>query len=121
MTSRPTVLVVEDDVDSREMLACVLELHGFRPVLAADGVDALDRLRAERPCVILLDLMMPRMNGWEFRETQLRDEANRSIPVVVLSAAGRAAESVPADAYLQKPINMDAVISAVRTHCRARG
>ena len=112
------MLVVEDDADSREMLGFALELHGFRPVLASDGVDALEQLRDERPCVILLDLMMPRMNGWEFRATQLQDQAHRDIPVVVLSAAGKAAESVPADAYLQKPINMDAVLSAVRAHCR---
>ena len=117
-----TVLVVEDDRDSRELLGEMLELSGYRPLLAADGLEALRLLRRERPCVILLDLMMPRMDGCAFREAQLAVEALRAIPVVVVSAdpnAERKARDIEAAACLGKPVDPDDVLALVQQYCES--
>src|SRR3954466_3369212 len=85
----PSVMIVEDDADTREMLERFLELEGFDVRTAANGQLALEALQADgTPCVILLDLMMPVMNGWQFREVQVRDPRFSRIPVVVVTAAG---------------------------------
>ena len=85
-----TVFIVEDDGDTREMLGRFLELEGYRVETAANGKLALERLNSGvGACVILLDLMMPVMDGWQFRQAQIRDATLASIPVIVVSAAGR--------------------------------
>jgi len=117
-----TVLVVEDDRDSRELLGEMLELSGYRPLLAADGLEALRLLGRERPCVILLDLMMPRMDGCAFRQAQLAVEAFRAIPVVVVSAdpnAERKARDIEAAACLGKPVDPDDVLALVQQYCES--
>src|SRR5512138_2541112 len=87
---RPTVLVVDDDESVRESLALALELEGYMVLRAAHGIDALLVLRTGiRPDVILLDLEMPVMPGWEFRERQLADPALADIPVVIVSSSLR--------------------------------
>src|SRR5258708_37448244 len=81
------VLVVEDDQATREALLAVLHARGFAAIGAADGREALDHLHEHPlPCLILLDLMMPVMNGWEFRQHQRNDSRLAAIPVLVLSA-----------------------------------
>src|SRR4051812_18932093 len=81
-----SVLIVDDDVAVVESLRDFLEDEGFEVVTAAEGRAALQHLRRGlRPCVILLDLMMPRMNGWEFRHEQLQDANLKDIPIVVVS------------------------------------
>jgi two-component system response regulator MprA len=114
------ILLVEDDADLREMMAQMLELEGFDPVLACDGADALEKLHAglPPPHVIVLDMMMPRMDGWTFRQHQTRDPTISEIPVVVLSAAPRAtlASAAPA-AILEKPFDLDRLLTTVRAHC----
>src|SRR5215510_3339584 len=86
----PSVLIVEDDRDTREMLARFLELEGFEVREAANGQLALETLHENgATCVILLDLMMPVMNGWQFRLAQVMDPDIAEIPVVVVTAAGR--------------------------------
>jgi CheY-like chemotaxis protein len=97
------VVVVEDDADIRDLVVEILSGLGFDVVGYGDGAEALAALRrsAERPGVILLDLEMPRMTGWEFRREQVRDPRLAAIPVVVTSAADAA--SLHADAYLPKP------------------
>src|SRR5690606_2328003 len=81
-----TVLVVDDDEDIRLILAQILSLQGYDAPTAANGLDALSQLYdGVEPCLILLDLMMPAMSGWEFRTKQLQDPKLAQIPVVVLS------------------------------------
>jgi CheY-like chemotaxis protein len=97
------VVVVDDDEDWRDLLVQLLQDGGFDAVGFSDGRQALAALRREprRPAVILLDLEMPVMTGWEFRREQLRDRRLARIPVVVASGADRG--SIDADAYLAKP------------------
>lgn len=103
MDGRRRVVVVEDDEDIRDLVVELLSGLGFDTVGYGDGAAALAALRApgEDPAVILLDLEMPRMTGWEFRREQARDPRLAAIPVVVTSAADAA--SLHADAYLPKP------------------
>ena len=104
-----TVLIVEDDVDTREMLGRYLELEGFRVETAANGRQALERLESgSEPSVIVLDLMMPVMDGWQFRREQAQRGEIAKIPVIVVSAAGKDRISqIDADAYLSKPVDLD--------------
>src|SRR5436190_309513 len=80
------VLIIEDDTDSRVMMQTLLKLEGYQVLGAANGRDGLNATRAAHPCVILLDLMMPVMDGLEFRAEQVRDPSIRDIPVVIVSA-----------------------------------
>lgn len=116
----PTVFIVEDDLDTREMLARFLELEGFRVESAENGQLALERLGAGSPaCVILLDLMMPVMDGWQFRQQQVQNAALADIPVIVVSAAGRdRIERIDANAYLSKPVDLDELLGCVTQFCR---
>jgi len=110
--ARRTVLVVDDDELVRESLSLALELEGYTAVQAAHGIDALLALRTgARPAVILLDLEMPVMPGWEFRERQLADPALADIPVVVVSSSHR---QVSATRRLAKPFDLDALLRTVR-------
>ncbi|HEX5107235.1 MAG TPA: response regulator [Vicinamibacterales bacterium] len=114
-----SVLVVEDHADLREMLAVLLESEGFCVRTAANGVEALQRLGEACPSLILLDLMMPIMNGDQFRERQLADPRFRDVPVICITAAhdGRLrAERMHATAYFQKPVDFDRLLGAVREH-----
>jgi len=90
-------------------------------VTAENGREALERLReAESYCVILLDIMMPVMNGYEFREEQLKDPKLASIPVIVVTADGRAkerAQQLGSDLFFQKPLSPPALLSAIRRFC----
>lgn len=117
--NRPTVFIVEDDLDTREMIGRFLELEGFAVESAANGLQALDRLRSgTRACVILLDLMMPVMDGWEFRRRQATHAALAEIPVIVFSAAGRdRLEQIDADDYLSKPVDLDDLLERVQRFC----
>ncbi len=110
------VLVVEDDADLRQMMAQMLTLEGFDTSTARDGQDALDHLRASRslPDIILLDMMMPRMDGWQFYREQQADPALRGIRVVVLSAAPRDRLDVGAAEVIGKPFNYDVLLAALR-------
>src|SRR6185295_5342774 len=114
-----TILVIDDEPDIRDALATVLTTEGYPVVAAADGREALTLLHdGLRPCVILLDLMMPRMNGWEFRVEQRDHPELAGIPTVVVSAAGAdAIRAVKADAWLPKPIDVDRLLQLLEGYC----
>jgi len=114
------VLIVEDDADLRDMMAQLLTLEGFNVATVANGREALEYLHdADRPDVILLDLMMPVMDGWEFRRRQQADPAVSGVPVIVLSALDQArAGDVNAAAFLKKPLDFDRLLTLVRRYCR---
>ena len=83
----PCVLIVEDDPDIREFMELLLADAGYDTMTAENGSRALERMRARRPCLVLLDLAMPVMDGWEFRERQLADPELAKVPVVCITAA----------------------------------
>src|SRR5947207_15828681 len=106
-TDDKSVLIVEDDDDVRSALAAFLEAEGYGVLEAADGVAALQQLRTASVCLILLDLWMPGMNGWEFRSEQLKDATLADVPVVVITAdhaAARKAVELGVRGSLTKPI-----------------
>lgn len=115
------LLVVEDDEDLRESLQVLLERRGFHVLAAANGQEALSAIRPEEPpCLIVLDLMMPIMDGWEMRARLLEDPRLARIPVVLLSGVAdlhAAAETLEAVDYLVKPIDIGRLYQLVATHC----
>ena len=117
--SQCPVLIVEDDEDLRDMMAQMLTIEGFAATAVANGREALDYLhQAIKPHVILLDLMMPVMDGWEFRRRQQADPALANVPVIVLSALDPArAATVDAAAILKKPLDFDRLLQLIRDHC----
>ena len=116
MIDRPRLLIVDNDVELCESVADALTDAGYDAVTAGDGVRALSLSREARaPQLILLDLMMPDMNGWEFREQQLRDRRTKDIPVVVMTASrDLRRHPVQADAYLFKPFTLDDLLEQVQ-------
>jgi CheY-like chemotaxis protein len=113
------VLVVDDDESIRDSLCELLEDEGHRAVGAANGQEALDILRRDgRPCIILLDMMMPVMDGASFRAEQVKDPALSAIPVAVITAAGKnAADGLNVDVVLPKPLMIDDVLAVVDRYC----
>ena len=110
-----TLLVVEDDADVREALDGLLSTEGFRVTGCSNGLEALEVLRASpKPDLILLDLMMPIMDGWQFRVAQKDDPELANIPVLALSADSTAkAAAIDAEAYLRKPVDYDTLIDTI--------
>jgi CheY-like chemotaxis protein len=122
--SQACVLIVDDERDFCLTLKMVLRLEGYDVVTSPDGVDALACLRGGlHPCLILLDMMMPRMNGPQFREEQVRDPALREIPVIVLTGGGdpvlRQAAALGLMA-IRKPVDLAALLSEVERFCGSR-
>jgi DNA-binding response OmpR family regulator len=120
------VLIVEDDPDTREMLTVLLTTEGFHVVGAEDGLEALHLLRTVRrrapdlPCLVLLDLKMPRLSGNEFRRAQLGDPIVAMVPVAVMSGAVDAVQcgqTLGAVATLTKPLDFGALMDVVRRYC----
>lgn len=112
------ILVIEDDPDIRDSMQQVLELEGYNVSCASNGSEALERLKETRaPCLILLDLMMPIMNGWQFLEAKRGDIALAPIPVVVVSAAGDRAKATAADGFVRKPVDLSILLALVKQYC----
>jgi CheY-like chemotaxis protein len=111
----PKILLIEDDADLAEVVAEVLLMEGYQLSHASDGKAALELLAtSELPDLILLDLMMPNMNGWDFRDAQVRDARLAKIPVVVLSATGERSRPIDAVLVLRKPVTLKELLSAVK-------
>ena len=111
MQRRPSVLVVDDDLAIREVVSEVLRDEGYDVTCAADGVQAMDAMRrAPRPDLVLLDLMMPVMSGWEVLE-QVHDDSDLSrVPIVVVSAM----TAPGGHEHLSKPIDLDRLLATVK-------
>ena len=114
------VLVVDDNPEVRDALGALLESDGYRTITAADGRDALDVLRRAEvlPCLVILDLMMPLVDGWDFRAAQSRDARLAGIPVIVVSAHPLAefAKNTGAAAVIAKPADPEKLLAAVEQH-----
>jgi CheY-like chemotaxis protein len=121
VSSKGHLLIVEDDFDIRDTLAQILEEEGYHVAGASNGQEALDMLgNAPPPRLILLDLMMPVMNGWQFRTEQLKDPKIASIPVVIISADAAVHEkvgSLGAVAVMKKPIQLERLLELVGQYC----
>ena len=113
------VLVVDDDDVIRQLITVNLELEGFEVMTAVDGQDCLDKVKDVDPIVITLDVMMPRMNGWEAASRLRADPETAGVKVVLLSARAQEADlqrgsRIGVDAYLTKPFDPDELIATVR-------
>lgn len=120
----PPILLVEDSVKLRDAMVRLLEAEGYAVATAIDGEDALEQLRSGlRPCLILLDLVMPRKDGLQFRTEQMRDGQLAAIPTVACSADGRLREKAESLglAFYHKPLDLRRMLEAVAQHsARAR-
>lgn len=113
------VLVVDDDDVIRQLICVNLELEGFEVSTAVDGQDALDKIRQVDPAVVTLDIMMPRLDGWQAAERLRNDPETAHVKVVLLSARAQEADlqrgsRLGVDAYLTKPFDPDELIETVR-------
>jgi CheY-like chemotaxis protein len=114
---RASVLIVEDERDLRDMLAGIIVRAGYDVVTARDGREALELMSSAGPDIVLLDLMMPVMNGWEVLEAMQRHDSLREIPVVVLTAHPIHPEGV---LTLPKPYKLDVLLGTVQRVLQAR-
>jgi CheY-like chemotaxis protein len=111
----PCALVVDDERDLRENIAELLELEGWTTCTATNGREALEILGTQRPMVVLADLMMPVMNGWQLVEAMKRDDALRTIPVIVVSAHPDPPQGVT---VVPKPFRVEQLLAMVATVTR---
>lgn len=113
-----TVLVVEDDRDLLALMEMILSDAGYRVRTAVEGRAALDRIAEEMPALILLDMRMPGMNGWDFARA-FRARHGRAAPIVVVTAAEDArarADEIEADGWLAKPFDLEEIVAAAERH-----
>jgi CheY-like chemotaxis protein len=119
----PTILLVEDDLATSDALTEFLAGEGFAAVAAANGAEAMELLRRGfDPVAIVLDLMMPVMDGWDFRQEQVADPRLARIPTIVITAAGFSAASVATQfgdvELISKPIQNQALLAAIHRRCQ---
>ena len=114
-----SILIVEDEPSIRENLRTLLELEGYSSVYTAqNGEEGLRILRTmPRPCVILLDLLMPVMNGMEFLEAKSQEDAIASIPVCVVSGIAGEPKLLKANAWIKKPVDFSVLLKFIRHYC----
>ena len=115
------VLIVDDDARIRALMARLIETSGYSAVEAADGKEALAKMRHRRPCVILLDLQMPIMDGWEFRRQQLADPDLADVPVICVTGFYDSSDLFRSAGVrcFTKPVQLSALLAAIRDVCQA--
>ncbi len=126
MNNKKLILVVDDDPDLVESVALKLESEKFRVNKAYDGVEAMDQIKKERPDLVVLDVMMPRKNGYELCEELKKSDEYKDIIVLLLTAVGEAVTSTNythwdgkntlADDYIQKPIDLEKLMGIVKDY-----
>lgn len=123
MNSNPYIMIVEDSIDISEILCRLYESEGYNVILAKHGGDAIEKLKtvSKLPCVILLDLMMPVMDGYRFCVEQKKDMRLAEIPVVIMTADANAKEKsveVGASGYIRKPVEIETLLEVAAKYCR---
>ena len=119
-TPQPTILIVDDEPDLREVVAELLEMEDYAVLQAANGQLALDVLAATGPpCMVLLDLMMPVMDGYEFLNRLRADDRYRELPVLMLTAHFSATAPPGTVGLLRKPVDIAELLKLVARHCPA--
>jgi CheY-like chemotaxis protein len=115
----PLVLIVDDDARIRALMARLIETSGYSAVEAADGKEALAKMRQRRPCVILLDLQMPIMDGWEFRRQQLADPELADVPVICVTGYYDSSDLFRSAGVkcFTKPVQLSTLLQAIRDVC----
>ena len=119
MTGTPTILVADDEEDLRELVSYRLSRSGYEVVEAVDGQEALELATERTPDLMVLDVMMPRLDGYELTRRVREQDSLRSVPVILLTARSQETDvsrgfDVGADDYLKKPFNPDELVARVR-------
>ena len=127
MSEKKLILVVDDDPDLVEAVSMKLEAKDYRVGKAYDGVEAMDKIKEDRPDLVILDVMMPRKNGWDVCEDIKNDDALKDIAVVLLTAVADSVKTTSythhdgkttrADDYIPKPVDLDELMGIVSEHC----
>jgi len=128
MSENKLILVVDDDPDLVEAVSMKLEAKSYKVDKAYDGVEAMEKIQAEKPALVILDVMMPRKNGWEVCEEIKTEDGLKDIVVVLLTAVADSVKTTSythhdgkttlADDYVPKPIDLDALMEIVDDHCK---
>jgi CheY-like chemotaxis protein len=112
------IVIIEDDEDIRDTLSLALEFEGYTVLSASNGKEGIALLeRCGAPCLILLDLMMPVMNGWEFLRERNSSDALSPVPVIVVSAFADETSDHTVQAFLRKPVDLDTLLKMVSRYC----
>ena len=119
--NKKTILVIEDDINIRDVLKLSLEFEGYHVLTAGNGKQGFEVLEQEAlPGLILLDLMMPVMNGWEFLEAIKKKEILNTIPIVVVSAYADKARTIECQDFVSKPLDLDHLMATILKHYSPR-
>lgn len=113
-----SVLIVEDDAAIREVMRIVMEFEGYTVFSAENGKEGLEVLaKIPNPCLVLLDLMMPVMDGWAFADRLQKDATLAATPIVVVTAFSERAQSIENATVLKKPVDVDVLLNTVKKYC----
>lgn len=128
MSEKQLILVVDDDPDLVEAVSMKLESMEYRVAKAYDGVEAMEKIKEEKPALVILDVMMPRKNGWEVCDEIKNDDSQKDIIVILLTAVADSVKTTSythhdgkttlADDYIPKPIDLDKLMEIVQDHCK---
>ena len=123
LATKPRILIVDDESDLVSVLRIGLEIEGFEVISASDGEDGLKKAREDRPDLVVLDLMLPKLDGYRVCRALKFDERYRGLPILILSARSgdqdrRLAFDMGADAFMTKPYDMAALVKLIRARLR---